>query len=887
MAAAPARLMNARAPAAAIADAHAVPAAGVLSRLGVDPARGLGWREVAARRRRYGRNRLPAQPARSLWSILADQFKSLVVVLLAAAAALSWTLREWTEGTAIMVVLLINGAIGFVTELRAVRSMEALRRLATVATRVRRAGRVRMRPAQALVPGDVVVIEGGDIVTADLRLVEAARLQCDESTLTGESVPVDKSTEALPPEAPVTERANMLYRGTAVTRGSGIGVVVATGAATELGQISALAQAAAPETSPLEKRLDRLGGQLVWATVALVAVVGGLGVLRGNEPLLMIETAIALAVAAVPEGLPIVATMALARGMWRMARRNVLIRRLSAVETLGATTVVLTDKTGTLTENRMTVTWLELDRLAVEVGGAGEAAFTAGGAALDARADPRAAMALRIAVACNNAALEPVGEDGAARGVGDPMEVALLLAAAKAGLDRATVLRDWPEQREEAFSSDVKMMATVHRAGAGYMVAVKGAPEAVLAAATAVLGADGPIALDAARRAHWTRRIDRLAADGLRVLALAMKETADADDSPYRDLTLVGLVALIDPPRGEVPAAVAACRRAGVQVVMVTGDHAETARAIARAVGIGDPGDATGGGGVFARVTPETKLDLVARYQAQGEIVAMTGDGVNDAPALRKADIGVAMGRRGSDVAREAADMVLRDDSFASIVAAMHQGRVIFGNIRKFVCYLMSCNLSEILVIGAGAVSGLPLPLLPLQILYLNLVTDVFPAFALGAGEGEADIMERPPRDPAEPILGRRHWAGVIGYGALIAAATLGAFLIALARPEGGEEAAVTVAFLTLAFAQLWHVFNMREAGSPLFANEITRNGYVWGALALCVGLMAVAVGVPPVAEVLGLAAPDLRGWLLALALSLVPLAAGQLLKLAPRRRRR
>ncbi|MBI4183014.1 MAG: cation-transporting P-type ATPase [Proteobacteria bacterium] len=890
---------------------HARPAAEVLAELSVDPARGLGRAEARRRRLRFGRNVLRPARRRSAWRILADQFKSVVVWLLAAAAALAFRFGSWAEGVAIAVVLAVNGLIGFATELKAVRSMESLRRMGLVLARVRRAGRTYDLPAQALVPGDIVLVEGGDIVPADLRLIAASRLECDESLLTGESVPVAKGIEAGPDDAPLAERRAMAFKGSAVTRGAGEGVVVATGMAAEIGRIAALAEEAESEGSPIERRLDRLSRQLVWATIALAALIAGLGIATGRDPLLMIQTGIALAVAAVPEGLPIVATIALARGMWRMARRNALIERLSAVETLGATSVIFTDKTGTLTRNRMAVTSLVLAGAEVEVGAwpapGGGAPFAAGGRPLDPDLEPLLRRAIEAAVLCTGASLGPgaggAREEGA---IGDPMEVALLVAGAKAGIEKADLLARLPEVREEAFDPALRMMATIHRAGDGHLVAVKGAPEAVLAAATALATAAGEAPLDEAGRQSWLARNRALAARGLRVLALAERRDATADVAPFGGLVLLGLVAFLDPPREDAAAAIAACRAAGVRVVMVTGDQAPTARAVAEAVGLAEPGapaiearevgppetmsaaerERLLAAAVFARVSPRQKLDLIALHQAEGAVVAMTGDGVNDAPALRKADIGVAMGRRGSQVAREAADMVLRDDAFATIVAAIEQGRVIFGNIRTFVLYLLSCNLSEILLVSLAAASGLPLPLLPLQILYLNLVTDVFPAFALGAGEGGPGIMSRPPRPPGEGVLEGRHWLAILGYGTLITAATLGAFLAALGPLAMDPRHALTVSFLTLALAQLWHAFNMHEAGSPWLANEVVRNPLVWAALGFCAALTVGAVHVPGMAALLALSDPGPAGWALIAGASLAPLAIGQALKARPRRRR-
>jgi Ca2+-transporting ATPase len=596
--------------------------------------------------------------------------------------------------------------------------------------------------------------------------------------------------------------------------------------------------------------------------------------------MLMVEAAIALAVAAIPEGLPIVATLALARGMWRMARKNALIERLSAVETLGATTVILTDKTGTLTENRMTV-----HRLVTAAGELMAEDMPSG----DAAGLPAPAQRLlRAAVLCNDAALQGAGQPDS----GDPMEIALLRAADSVGMDRAGLLRDYPEVARQPFDSDTRMMVTVHRRDAHFLIAAKGAPEAILACSGRVAGEGGDDALDEQLLDLAREKVEALGRQGLRVLAFAEGAASAPPEGACRDLTLLGLVGLYDPPRRDVEDAIAACRAAGIRVVMVTGDHAVTAASIARSVSLGaDPqvieGYALGNGGgvtaadiqhadVLARVSPGQKLDLVSAYQAAGEVVAMTGDGVNDAPALRKADIGVAMGLRGTEVARQAAAMVLRDDAFSTVVAAIREGRVIFANIRRFVTYLLACNLSEVMVVGISVAAGLPLPLLPLQILFLNLVTDVFPAFALAMGEGDDGVMRRPPRNPREPIVSRPQWILIIAQGLVMMVATLAA--MSIARDRLGLDAGniVTVSFLTLALAQVWHVFNMTDPGQPLLVNDVTRNPYVWGAVALCIGLVAAACYVPPLAKVLRLTALDGGAWLLVLAASLAAMIAGK-----------
>jgi len=859
---------------------HGRSATEVLAALNVSFSSGLSDHEAEQRLSVYGANAIGSRQKVGLIAVLVHQFQSLVVALLAVAAAVAFYFREWEEGGAIVGVLILNAAIGFVTEIKAVRSIEAIRALGSRSARVLRGGRTRLIPAERLVPGDIVLLDAGDVISADLRVVESADLDADESTLTGESMRVGKSIVPVEAEARVADRTSMLFKGTSITRGSGAGVVVATGIDTELGHISKLVAEAESEASPLEKKLALLSGQLVWLTLALTALIGGIGLLQGKDAFLMVEAAIALAVAAIPEGLPIVATLALARGMWRMARKNALVERLSAVETLGATTVILTDKTGTLTENRMTVRriWLPSGELRLAKTG-----FEPAEGSSSVQPDTIAELQclLKIAVLCNNATLGHVPAEDS----GDPMELALLRAGRLAGLDRPALLSESAEIREHAFDTVRKMMATVHRRDDGCLFAIKGAPEAVLASAR----------LDETARDAWHARVAALGANGLRVLAFAKRTQPRRDDPAFEALTFLGLVGLEDPPRADVPDAIAACHAAGIRVIMITGDHSVTARSIARLVGLGGEApriveghELTSRDGkvsgqflqaeIFARVSPTEKLDLVRSYQAAGEIVAVTGDGVNDAPALRQADIGVAMGLRGTDVAREAAAMILLDDAFPTIVEAIRNGRVIFGNIRRFVTYLLSCNLGEVSIVGIAMVSGLPLPLLPLQILFLNLVTDVFPAFALAMGEGDRDILKRPPRDPKEPILGRVQWLAIVLYGSTLTAATFGA--LALAHGLGlDEQATVTVTFLTLAFGQLWHVFNMRHQSSRLILNEISRNPWIWAALALCTGILLTAAYVPSLSFMLHMVAPDIRMWGIIFAMSTAPLLVGPIIR--------
>ena len=846
--------------------------------------------EVARRRlREHGPNRLQRHQRRPWWRIVVDQFKSTVVLFLVAAAVAAAAFGREVEAIAIAAAVVVNTIIGFAMEWRANRSMEALRRMGAAEARVRRAGSEQVIEAARLVPGDVCPLEPGHVVPADLRLAETNRLRCDEASLTGESEAVAKEAEGtLAADTAIGDRSNMAWKGTAVVDGSGLGIVVRTGTDTELGRISELVESAEPEATPLEKRIGRLGHLLVWGTLGVAVLIALAGIAAGKDLMVMVETSIALAIAAVPEGLPIVATLALAQGMRRMARRNALVKRLAAVEALGAVNVILTDKTGTLTEDRMTLRCLALAGTTIELEPAGDDGMEA--RVDDERADldelPAARVALEIGALCTNAGYED-GEP-----VGDPTEVALLAAAQALHRSREALVEEQPEEREESFDPEMKMMATYHRVDDGLRVAVKGAPEAVLEHCSRVHEGEGEAGLDDAGRSEWAERADTLAGRGLRVLALAQKTVGEAGAEPYADLTLVALAGLYDPPRGDIDESIAACQRAGIRVVMVTGDHLVTARAIAAEIGLaaadapameaGEMGDADQGNlleqAVFARISPEQKLDLVDAYQDAGNIVGMTGDGVNDAPALKKADIGVAMGRRGTEVARETADIVLLDDAFSTIVAAIEHGRTIFVNIRRFIVYLLSGNLAEIMAVSLAAALGAPLPLLPLQILYINFVSDVMPALALGLVPGTADALERPPRAAGEPLMTGRHWAAVAAWGALVAATVLAAFWFAL-EPLGLDPGvAVTLSFLCFGFTRLWHVFNMRSRRGGVIGNAVVRSPVVWGAIGIGIVLLLAAVWVPGLNTVLGTQVPTARGWLLLLGFSLVPLLVGQAL---------
>ena len=833
---------------------HSSTAAEVVKAHGIDPALGSTAAEIEDRRNRHGANILKAHPPANPLRVLVKQFMSPVIYLLLGAAGFALLIGQTTEFIAILAVLVINAGIGFITELRAVRSMEALRQLATRSVVVRREGRIETIPAEQLVRGDIVIIDAGDVIAADMRIIASANLASDESALTGESLPVAKDVQPVAPDTLLADRTCMLFKGCAITRGTGEAIVTGTGMDTELGRISKLVEQSAPERSPLERQLEVLSRHLIWVTILIAAAVGAAGMLAGQNVTLMVETSVALAVAAIPEGLPIVATLALARGMLRMARHNALIERLSAVETLGSTTVIMTDKTGTLTENRMHV-----DRVVTSDGeldfDRDSDRFLMAGHGVSGTSNEVLRTLLVHACLCNNASL---GENGQAS-TGDPMEISLLEAASADGIERSTLLTSCPEVAEHAFDAATRMMATVHKDGRNFTVAVKGAPEAVLAHVKRVNAGNRAVPFDRQQRLHWNDVCEVLAAQGLRLLAIAGKNTSESDVPPYQDLTLLGIVAFQDPPRADVATAFS--------------EMSKTERAQTRSAH------------VFSRVTPEQKLDLITLHQQAGAVVAMTGDGVNDAPALRKADIGIAMGLRGTQVAREAADMVLRDDAFSTIVHAIREGRIIYTNIRRFTTYLLSCNLSEVLIVGLAVLVGLPLPLLPLQILFLNLVTDVFPAFALGTIAADRNVLARPPKPPDEPILNKSQWLTIVAGGSVIAATTLSSLVLAIFVFDLQGDAITTMCFFTLALAQLWHVFNMRNWRDGLILNQITRNTYVWLAIALCLIILTIAALQPDIAGALRLTPLPGKAWAAVIALSLIPVvvrevvAAGKRLK--------
>jgi Ca2+-transporting ATPase len=774
---------------------HALDAGEVRRRLAVDPAVGLEHHHVAERSARHGPNVLPTVRSRRLPAMILDQFKNIIVLLLAAASVISWTTDDHAQAMAIVVVLILNAIVGFTTEWQSGRALDALRKQTQITVSVRRNGKIITIPAEELTIGDIVLLAPGDRVPADLRVLEAVGLQVEEAALTGESRSVAKSVEAVAADAPLADRSSMLYLGTIVTAGRGVGVVVATGGETELGRIGRLVTQIDEAPSTLQRKLHQLGRRLVVLVLGLAAIVTLTGWLRGDPLWQMAEVGISLAVAAVPEALPAVTTFILAFGVLRMARRHAIVRRLAAVETLGSTTVICCDKTGTLTLNQMTV--MEAETVDLDA-------------------------AHRVAVLCN----EAVGT------VGDPTEVALLAWAERSGVQADQIRRDYPRVSEFPFDPRTKRMITVHRDGDSFLWALKGAPSVVLAACS----------VSPAEEARIRETNDQMATRGLRVLALAERRTpSTADEGRYRFLGLVGLT---DPPRPGVLESLNTARHAGIRVVMLTGDQLGTAKAIGQELGLAE-------GDVFARVSPEQKFDIVQELQRSGEIVAVTGDGVNDAPALKKADIGVAMGMRGTEVAKEAADIVLADDNFATIVTAIEGGRTIYANIVRFVHLMFSHNLNEVLTIFVALLIGWPLPLLPLQILWLNLATDIFPAFALALEPGSADSMRQPPRDPRRPLFSAALLVTIAWQGLMLAAISLSIYGWALGTYGAGAHAR-TVALLALVGVQIGHTFNCRSRVRSAF-HGLGRNPHLWAATATVITLQAFAIEVGPLARVLGL----------------------------------
>ena len=880
---------------------HAIPLADVARALG-STERGLSPDEAIARLERLGPNDLPRPARPSMWRILLDQVRSIVVLFLAAAAAAALLMGDAVDAIAIAVVLFLNVAIGFATELRALQAITGLLELQALRATVVRDGEVREIDARELVPGDVIAIEAGEAVAADARLISATALRSAESVLTGESFPVDKNENAmLAAYTPLPARETMLYQGTTVVSGSARAMVVATGGATEMGRIGALTSTVAVAKTPLERRLDSLGRRLAIAAVGIAIVIAAFALLHGESLATVLQMGIAVAIAAVPEGLPAVVTVAMAVGVWRMARRRALVRRLPAVESLGSTTVICTDKTGTLTAGEQTAVELWIAGRYMTLTGTGYAPdgnLLENGEPVQVGAEGPLRDAFRAAALANHAEVTR-GEAGW-EAHGDPTDAALLVAALKAGIDRPRELESLSPIGELPFDSAYMMMASYHRRADGSAVAfVKGAPRSIITASEKVVGPGGIAPLDDAAREELLQRNVAFAERGLRVIALASGAVPPTEEELPSGLTFLGLVGIVDPPAPGVKDTIARFREAGIRTVMLTGDQRPTAESVAHSLDLIGPDDISidgaeverasdaelaslvEHGAVFSRMSPEGKLRVISALQRNGEIVAMLGDGVNDAAALQRADIGVAMGRRGTDVAKQVAGMVLQDDRFTTVAAAVEEGRVVFANIRRFVYYLFSCNAGELLVLVSAGAAGLPLALLPLQILWLNLVTDTFPALALALEPAEPGIMRGAPHSPRSGLLSAGMLRSILLHAALIAGCTLGAFVWGLHMPDGGDARhATTLSFMTLALAQLFHLGNARGILPVMTLRRALANHYAIGAVAITIALQILAVSYAPLAGVLGVRPLAMAEWLVVFLLASIPAVVGQLLRM-------
>ncbi|KAA3648472.1 MAG: cation-translocating P-type ATPase [Chloroflexi bacterium] len=858
--------------------------------LDADLEKGLSQQTAERRQNEYGLNELIETGGKGPWRILLSQFAETMVIVLIVAAVVSYFVGDLKDALVILLIVILNAILGFTQEYRAEQAMAALKRMAAPIVKVRRDGQIKEIESRELVPGDVVLLETGDAIPADGRVIESVNLRVEEASLTGESHAVDKHIDELEgDDLPLGDRGNMVFSGTAVTYGRGQALIVETGMSTQLGQIAELIQSVGDEQTPLQRRMGELGKWLAIIAGVIVAVVFGLGLLRGEDPAEMFLTAIAMAVAAIPEGLPAVVTIALALGAQRMLRRRALIRKLPAVETLGSVTTICSDKTGTLTENRMTVTILDvmgetdtIEALLKEDIPVVNAELHAGN-----KSEIRSlGLLIKSAALVNDATLSQVDESpGDFRAIGDPTEGAIVVAAAQLGLWKQELDDRWPRVAEAPFTSERKRMTTIHQTNVGveesdapwrtspYVAFTKGAPDGLLEISSQVWAGDNPVDLDDDMRQRILQANEKFAKDGQRVLGVAFRPLEDNiekvdSEKLEQDLIFIGLLAMLDPPRQEVERAVATAKRAGIRPVMITGDHPLTAQRIAYDLGIASDGNDRVITGqelsamntqelenlveeipVFARVSPEHKLRIVEALQNKGHIVAMTGDGVNDAPALRKSDIGVAMGITGTDVSKEAADMVITDDNFATIVAAIEEGRTIYDNVRKFIKYTLTSNAGEILVMLFAPFIGLPLPLTALQILWINLVTDGLPGLALAVEAPEKNTMTRKPYSPGESIMGRGLGSAVLWVGLLMGAVSLGMGLWAFSI---GLPDWRTMIFNTLTLSQMGNAMAIRSERESLFSQGIFSNKAMIGAVSLTFLLQLAVIYWGPLQSIFG-----------------------------------
>lgn len=862
----------------------------VIQGLQTDPEKGLGKQEATKRLQQYGKNVVEDKQQKSAFRTLLEQFSNPIIWILIIASALAFAYQHALEGIAVLIVILINTLIGFFMERQAIRSMEKLRSMARSKATILRDGNKVEIDSVDLVPGEILFLKSGDVITADARIISLNNLALKEAALTGESTQVEKSIDPLPQDTQVADRKNTVFKGTVVSRGNGVAAVVATGVDTELGKITEMAEEAKKEATPLNKKLRELSKKLIWLTLILVGVIFLSGVIRGKELMLMIETAIALAIASIPEGLPMISTLSLARGMIGLAGKKVIVKTLEAVQTLGETEVIFTDKTGTLTENEMHVHSIAFNGVIENI--------SMRGGNDELKKHPEYGLFLKIGVLCNNSTFEI--RDNKVKSTGDPEEVALLRMANDLEESITEIHKEHPRIEEIPFDAEIKMMGTVNQSGDEFLICVKGATEETLKKCVKVRE-QGEVR-DLTDHEKWKKRADELANKGLRVLSFAYRISKEKPEKEniIHDLIFLGMAGFIDPARPDVKKSIEDCRKAGIKVVIVTGDHPGTANAIAREVGLADESEIVNVHGkelqerniseeqiekvlkasVFSRVDPGQKLDLVSIYQKKKVIIGMIGDGVNDAPALKKADIGIAMGIRGTEAAKEAADLIINDDAFTSIVTAIKYGRVIFENIRTFVIYLLSCNLSEIIIVAIASFFDLPMPLLPLQILFLNMITDVFPALAIGMSKGEEEIvMKKPPRKSSEPIVSKSNWISITTYSLCLTAGVIGAEIYAMSFLEVDNKVVNNVTFYTLILAQLWNVFNMPGRETTFFKNQITKNRYIWYALVFCVVVTVIIYLIPAMRSALSLVSLKPFVLFLIIGASFIPVGLVQLLK--------
>jgi len=873
----------------AIENAHSIKIEEIAKLLDVNLQTGLKESGIDERIAKYGLNSYAQQKQKSIWLILFEQFKSPIILLLVVAASFSFFFQDWIDGFAIITVIFITAALGFFMELQARNSMKALKEMDTSVSKVWRDNVLKEIPSEKIVPGDVLVLEAGDMVLADARLMEVNQFEIDESALTGESLPVEKKIEVIEKDISLADKINLIFKGTSVVKGNAKAIATGTGMHTELGKITQLVETAKQDDTPLEKKLQGLTKILMIVTAALAIIFIVIGLMQDKKLYIIVETALALAVAAIPEGLPVVSIIALTYGMLRLAKKNVLIKRLASVETLGGVNTIFTDKTGTLTENKIDVNSLvffDEDITIDKIGEDSSPSITKNKAAYE--------KLLLISALCNNA-VSKEEKEGEKKHLGDPIEIALLKLVNSSQKNIADIKATYPRVAEEPFNSETKTMGTLHKKDVNSFVAAKGAVEELINKCNTYCNGDNINPLTDEDKQIFLQKAEVIQAQGSKVLAFAFKEAGNiATDNFLSDLTLAGLIGFLDPPRMEVVDALQSCRDAGIKVIMITGDHPATALHIAEKIKLSENKNVIVNGNelesqsseeklfaatIFARVTPKQKLDMVSLYQKRGDIVAMTGDGINDAPALKKADIGIAMGLRGTQVAKETAAMILKDDSFTSIVTAIMQGRVIFKNIKNFLMYLLSCNLSEIFVVFFCGLLNFPFSLLPLQILFLNLVTDIFPALALGLGKGNDLIMKNSPRNPQEAIVMKRDWFAINIYAVLLALPIIVVTWYCSYYLKYDAKLCNNITFFSLALSQLWHVLNLPSRKIPFIHNEITRNKFIWGALLLCIAIMAVFYFVSPLNKTIGLQMLNTNTWLIIVATSIVPIILIQLFK--------